>query len=123
MDSTALAAGSLRNRIVLQQASATRAADGSEVKTWNDLMTVSAMIDTQGGREFYQAKAVNAELTHEITIRYQTGLAPAMRVKFTDPKENTDRYFDIRSILNPDNQKRRVLLLHVRELVGRQIQS
>jgi SPP1 family predicted phage head-tail adaptor len=117
-----ISAGTLRNRIVLQSPMISRGVDASEFKQWNDDATVWAMIDTQGGRQFNQARMVNAELTHEITIRWRSGVSPLMRIRYDDPKSSA-RYFDIRSVVNPENEKRHMLLLHCVELIGRQPQS
>ncbi len=121
-DSGVVNPGAMRHRIVLQQASVTRNTDGSERKTWPDTATVSAAIAFGTGRELFAARAVNAELTHLITIRYYAGLGPDWRVKFNDPKDGSVRYFDIRSI-EAVGTMRRHQRLQCRELVGRQVQT
>lgn len=119
-----LNAGELRNVIVIQSLPAVIAQDsrGGENRgedQWSTVVTAHAKIDTQGGREFMAARAVNAELTHEISIRWMPGLGPGMRVLFTDPSTGNNRYFDIRAVVNPNNEIPYSLLLHVRELVDR----
>ncbi len=128
MITTSVRASELRNQIVIEGLPFTisRNANGSEARTgseWQPLCNAGAKIDTQGGREFFNAKQLNTELTHEITIRWQPGIVTKMRVRFDDPVEGVTRYFDIRAIVNPNNQTRWILLLHCRELVGREIQT
>ena len=100
--------------------------DGGEKRSssqWTQFTTAWGRIDSKGGAEFFRAKAVNADLTHEITIRWQPGITPKMRVLFQDPNDGSDRYFDIQSIPNPNNQIAYILLLHCRELLGREARS
>ncbi len=124
-----VAAGDLRNEIVIEAIDSVpeRNEDGSEGRAgdqWQPFVQARAKIDTQGGREFFQAKQINAQLTHEITIRWQQGITSKMRVRFEDPVEGTTRYFDIASPpVNPNNGIRWILLLHCRELVGREVKS
>ena len=82
--------------MVIQQNTPAVDGFGSAVPHWQDLVTAMASISTQGGREFYQAKQVNAELTHEIKMHWQRGIRPDQRVKFWDAAEGVYRYFDIR---------------------------
>jgi SPP1 family predicted phage head-tail adaptor len=112
----------LINRGTIERAAITRAGDGGEVKAWQALATTSAAIDTKGGKEFYRARQVNAELTHELTIWYQD-VQPSDRFKYVDPKSNATRYFDIQAVVNPSNEQRHMLLLHCRELVGREVNT
>jgi SPP1 family predicted phage head-tail adaptor len=128
MITTSIRAGDLRDVIVIQAlpTAIARNPDGSEKRTtdqWATFATARAKIDSQGGKEFYAAKTVNAALTHEITVRWQQGITTGMRAQFIDPVEGTTRYFDIQSIVNPNSQERWILLLHCRELIGREVQS
>lgn len=117
--------GTLRNPIVIQALPVppVRNSDGSEKRTpdqWQLFCNARASIDDSGGREFWAAKQVNADLTHEVKIRWRKGITPGMRILFHDYNQDLDRYFDIRGIVNPNDQIRRILLLHCRELIGRQ---
>ena len=114
--------GTMRHVVVLQQPAITRGPDGGEVKDYRDTAAVRAEIAFGAGREFLAAKAVDAELTHTLTIRYRPGLGPDWRVKFDDPIEQTTRYFDVRSI-DPVGTMRRYQKLMCRELVGLEPQS
>jgi head-tail adaptor len=45
------------------------------------------------------------------------GLTPAMRVKYTDQKTQAVRYFDIKSILNPDERDEMLTMQAVEVLI------
>ena len=114
--------GDLRWRIVLQQATVSRGTAGSQVRDWTQpaaQITRSASISTTGGREFLQARSVNAKLSHEVVIRWVPGIVPnTWRVRFDDPKDGSTRYFDIHDSVAPD-ERRRMLHLFCEELIGR----
>ncbi|OFJ49597.1 hypothetical protein BA896_012700 [Janthinobacterium lividum] len=47
---------------------------------WIDVMTVWASVEPMTGRERMLAQANHSELTHTVTIRYQTQFADAMKM-------------------------------------------
>lgn len=114
--------GKLRHRITIESAATAQGSDGFEQKTWMELATVWAAISTIGGREFFQAKQVNAELSHEVTVRWRPGITAEQRIRFEDLANGTTRYFDILSVRNPD-ERRVVLYLYCRELVGKEVEA
>ena len=98
--------GDLCNQVVIQALPAppARNTDGSQRRSggeWATFAEAWAKVDTRGGKEFFAARAVNAELTHELTIYWQAGIQSKMRVLFADPVEDAARYFDIQAIVNP----------------------
>jgi SPP1 family predicted phage head-tail adaptor len=111
-----MTAGALRHRIAIQSKTVATDGNGNRSETWADHYTCWASISSSGGREFYQARQVNAELTHEVSIRFKAGITAIMRIKYTDPKDsNAIRYLEIRAVNNPD-QRRRMLSLMCREV-------
>lgn len=62
--------------------------------------TVWANIDPLGGREFYEAQAANASVTHKITIRYWSGLKRSHVFSYKD------RVFEIQYIINVNEADR-----------------
>ena len=58
-----------------------------------------------------------ADLTHTIRLRFVIGLTPAMRVKYVDQKTQAVRYFDIKSILNPDERDEMLTMQAVEVLI------
>lgn len=120
--------GELTCQIVIEKLPATKArnADGGEkrsVDQWETHCEAWAKIDTQGGREFYRARSVDNTLTHELTIYWQLGITPKMRVRFEDPIELVTRYFSIEAIPSKDPARSWMLLLHCKELVGREART
>lgn len=115
--------GEFRHRITIQQATETRASDGSDVKTWSTFeASVPAKLATTGGREYNAARAVTAELTHLWQIRWRKGVTPKMRVLYYDPNEGTNHYMDIRAVVSPTGIPV-YLDLHCVEVIGREPQS
>lgn len=98
-------AGNLRHRIVLQRNVPVRSDTGVIEDDWQDVTSLWASISTQGGREFYAARQVNSDLTHDIVIRYYPGVEEKMRVLFRDFKDNTERLYYIDSVFNVDGRK------------------
>jgi len=91
-------AGELRHRITLQ--TPVEAADGmgGVTTTWIIFKTVWAAIWPLRGAEYITAQQVQSELTHKVRIRYLANLTPKHRIRWGD------RYFDIQSIINPDER-------------------
>jgi SPP1 family predicted phage head-tail adaptor len=112
----------LRHLVAIEAATITRATDGFETKAWAAVETVPAAISTDGGREFFVARQTVAELTHEVVIRWRSGITPAHRIRFDDPNEGTVRYFNIKRVVNPD-EGRQWLRLWCTEVIGLEVQS
>lgn len=98
---------SLRHQVSFQ----TNTESGWEgADTWATDFTVRASIRTLAGRELETASAVTAETTHEITIRYRSGVVVGQRISWNDGGDT--RTFDILSIQRvPDGVKRWLVLL------------
>lgn len=102
-------AGTLRRRITIQQRSVTKDTFGGQSTSWSDLATVWAEITPLSARELLTAQAVNAEVTHSITVRYQA--------MFANPKTvagyrafYAGRYFNIHGSMNQDERNRVIVL-------------
>lgn len=87
-------AGDLRHQIEIQRYTETSNDFGEVIEAWNTINTVKANITPLSGKEYYASKQVNAETTHQVFIRYISGLKPADRVVFNG------RVFNILSIIN-----------------------
>jgi SPP1 family predicted phage head-tail adaptor len=87
-------AGTLRRRITIQSLGTASGGFGHPVRAWTDLVSTWGDIEPLSGRELEVARAVQAEVTHQVTIRYRTGLTDTMRVVYQG------RYFNINSILD-----------------------
>ena len=75
--------GLLRHRVQLQ--AATEARTSTKVnpqKTWATYATVYAAIDPMNGREFWNARQVDADVTGKVTIRFRTDVQAKHRIVY-----------------------------------------
>lgn len=74
----------LRHRITIQRATTTQDPDtGETTATWVDFLNSEpAEVVPLSGREFIQSGAVQAGVNTRMTIRWQAGVLPTMRVLF-----------------------------------------
>lgn len=87
-------AGRLRHRIIFQQMVETRDSAGAVIETWSEFKTAWASIEPLVGKEFFDSKQVNAEISIKIRIRAISGLTTKMRILYGT------RVFEIFSIAN-----------------------
>ena len=73
-------AGSLDRRIVLRAKLLTPDEMGQALETWSDLASVWAEKTDLRGREFFAARAINAEIETRFRIRWRAGVTPALRI-------------------------------------------
>lgn len=100
-----MSAGKYDKRITIQQKSVTRDTYGGETVAWVDVATVWAKEVATGGREFYSAQQLHAEMDHLFEIRYRTGITTTMRISWDS------RYFDILAAPPTPGRKRDVQLV------------
>ncbi len=79
-----VSSGILDQRITIQQLTVVRGQFGGHDETWSTFATVWAQILDMTGREIFQAHAMGSAATKLITIRYMTGVVPAMQVVLPD---------------------------------------
>lgn len=106
-------AGALQDLVTLQQNAPTQATGGAPVDVWSDLAdtpTTWGAIEPIGGREFFDAARVNADITHRIRIRYRADVTERMRAVVGV------RIFDIEAVL--EMVRHRELHLMCREFKG-----
>ena len=94
----------LRHRVTIEQLATTRDEFGGVVEAWGTVAIVPAEVWPLSGREFVAAQAEQAGVTTRITIRYQAGIEPAMRVT------HDGKTYNIKAVL-PDPTLRRHLTL------------
>ena len=94
----------LRHRVTIERKTAGADAWGQPVETWETVAIVPAEVWSLSGREYIAAQAEQAGVTTRITIRYQAGIEPAMRIT------HDGRTYNIRAVL-PDPTARRHLTL------------
>ncbi|WP_072387561.1 phage head closure protein [Hyphomicrobium sp. CS1BSMeth3] len=92
--------GRLRHRLRLE--AATRAPDGGggAAETWATIAHVWCEIRPTGGSESVDADGLSGRNAHEITMRYRSGVTPAMRLAIGS------RRFEIVAVLDVDERRR-----------------
>ncbi|MCA9312662.1 MAG: phage head closure protein [Phycisphaerales bacterium] len=108
--------GKLRHRVTVQRATEERDSYGQPVQTWSDIGRVWARIRPLSGREYIAARQVQADLTHEVTIRPFDGLTPKDRLEFT--RNNSTRVLNIDSIADDEERGRFVILRCIEEVMA-----
>jgi SPP1 family predicted phage head-tail adaptor len=103
-------AGSLRQRITIQEKSVVRDTYGAETITWVTHVTAWARMEPLTGREFLEARQTQAEGMVRFTLRYQSGIVPEMRVLFGS------RTFDIQAVIHVEERGREVQLMCTEQL-------
>ena len=100
----------MNKTIVLQRRDMQRDSHGAQVPTWSDVAQMRAAIMPLSGRQALVAQAFNAQLTHQILVRYTHRFAdplelPKMRIVWGT------RIFNIHAAINEDESNRQVTLM------------
>ena len=103
-------AGKLRHRITLQQATESQDDLGQVTLSWSDYQDLWASVEPLSGREYMDAKQIQAGLTTRIIIRYWPGVTEQMRVVWTDPAD-VDHVYDIDSVIADPTHAREMMLM------------
>ena len=93
-------AGRLRHRITIQEPKETRSADGSMAVTWEDVGRVWASVSPIRADERIRGNMLESEVSHRISMRYRDDINTKYRIVF-----GTTRYFNIDSVLSPDERR------------------
>lgn len=88
----------MRHRIEIQTATKTRAADGGVVRTWFTVATRWGSVAPINADETTNAEQIQRTRTHDVRMRYYSGLTAGQRLKVGS------RVFNIAQILNPDER-------------------
>ena len=92
--------GALRHRLILEAPERTDDNGGGVTQTWSEIATLWASIKPLGGLELFEKDRLTGRLTHEIRIRYRTGVRPEMRFR------QTGRVFQILAAIDLDERRR-----------------
>lgn len=87
-------AGRLKRKVTIERYTTARGDYGEEVETWATLLAVWASIEPMTGTEAIQGGAVDAKVTHMITMRH-TDITPADRITWSSRTFNITRVLDI----------------------------
>lgn len=110
MQTGALQTRALRHRVRLQQQSIADDLAGADDVSFTDVATLWASVTTVGGREFWEAKRLVPELTHQVELRYRAGIVGGMRFRFGAT------VLHIESSIDPEQRRIRLLCM-CKELV------
>lgn len=103
--------GRLKHRITFQKLQQTKNEYGEVLDNWLDVKTVWAEIKPVSGNQFFAAKQINSEISHNVYIRYRSDLSPNMRIKYKE------RIFDMLYIMNV-NEDNTLMQIYCKELVS-----
>lgn len=77
-------AGDMDRRITIQERHETESPSGAPIITWEDVATVWAEVQQQGGREFFAAVQVVSERRVVFRLRWLDGITVLHRVIYED---------------------------------------
>jgi SPP1 family predicted phage head-tail adaptor len=97
--------GEMRHRITIQATTPTRTAKGAVVDSWSTAWTRWAKIEPLSGNELEIASKVSAEVTHEVTFRYLSGMTAEHRIVYGS------RTFNVLSVRNEQERDRRTVCM------------
>jgi SPP1 family predicted phage head-tail adaptor len=97
--------GALRRRLVLEGPVATPDGLGGATQAFVTLASVWARVEWLGGEERWRLGRPEQAATHRITLRWRAGLDAGQRLR------DGARLFDIRSVADPDGDRRRLVCL------------
>ena len=86
--------GELRRRAVLERLERTPDGGGGVTESWVEEAELWAAIRPLGGDERVVGDRIAGRLSHEITIRYRTGVTPAMRFRSGNRSFMIESVFD-----------------------------
>jgi SPP1 family predicted phage head-tail adaptor len=96
--------GKLRERVTIQQATATRNSLGEAVLSWSDVSTVWASVEGVAAREALESGKQEVNITHRVRMRYVTALTQQMRLQWRG------RTLEIVSLLEYGNRTEHVAI-------------
>jgi SPP1 family predicted phage head-tail adaptor len=101
-------AGKLRHRVKLQKGTDVRDAFGEPTIAWSTVDTYWANVVGLSGRELWRAQQVSADVTDEVTLRFNPRIASA-KMRFLYGA----RALNIQAVLDKDGRRRQMNCLCV----------
>lgn len=92
--------GELRHRLVLEDATRIDDGSGSALENWEQHSVVWAALRPIQGNEREVADKLAGHVSHEIWLRYRSGVKPQMRFR------HGERIFEIRAIVDVGERSR-----------------
>jgi SPP1 family predicted phage head-tail adaptor len=112
-----VAAGRYRHFVTIQSQVISKNTYGEKEITWaDDITDYPAEIISLRGKEYYNARQIQAIVTHKITIRYIT-LSDGTRIKPSNCRIIfDDRIFNIESVININERNIDLEIMAIEEL-------
>lgn len=95
----------MRLRVTIEQQQLVGDTGGGYTRSWQSFASIWAHIAPVRGQERLSGLQLAGSITHRITLRYLSGVTPAMRLVYGS------RLFNIRAVMNPDERKEYLVLL------------
>ena len=95
-----ITAGMMRHSVQIQRSTLTPDGAGGYSTTWVTIATVRAAVKPMSGREVVHSQRLDAQMTHEIFMRYRANFTPKDRLLFRD------RAMQVRAIVNVEEANR-----------------
>lgn len=92
--------GELRHRLTLEEAETAADGGGGSFVTWRAAGVMWAGVKPVSGSEIVSADAIQARVTHEITVRWRPDVAARKRFRWGA------RIFDIHAVVDTDGRGR-----------------
>lgn len=108
-------AGQLNRRVRLQGRQTTVSADGFSIENWVDIATLWAGLEPVTAREVMQATQETEKITHQVTVRYRTGMSNQLRFRYGS------RVFLIHTLLDTNESHRELICLCEESVMGQEI--
>lgn len=90
--------GRLNERVIVQQSTDAANSLGETIQTWATFATVWASVDGVSSQEALRAGQVGVAISHNLQMRYLTGLTAQMRILWGS------RILEITSVLEADSK-------------------
>jgi SPP1 family predicted phage head-tail adaptor len=107
-------AGKLRKRVIVEVSTETISSDGQPLIEWQTFAERYASVEPieTTGREYLQGAAIEADITHTVTMRWFAGVTPKHRINYGG------RMLEIYSTADVEERGRR-LVCFCKEQIGR----
>ena len=105
-------AGTLRNKITIQELNSTVNSSGEDEDSWQEYVTVRASVEPLRERERFEAQQAQNEATVRFRIRYLPGVTAELRILYDS------KYYDIESVIDPNDRHRELIVLAVERTNG-----
>lgn len=102
--------GRLRFKVKIEKNTPVHASPGVDTPSWSTFATVWADIQPLTGKEFFTGAELQAEVSHQIRIRYLDGVTSKMRVVYNS------RIFEIEAVINRDERNKETVLACIEDV-------